>query len=215
MPNGTSSSARWPGLEAQVAAIADDIAYDNHDIDDGLRAGLLILDELVDAADRRAAVGRDRRAPSGHFDREAPARAGPRHDRHDGRRRPRRDRAPRRAMLASRRSTTSAPPAGRWPASRKRSATEERDAQALPLRAALRSRRSSSRSAGGGARRRRPRRRLSRRSRRCCRQDWQRGGDPLEQLRTIGDFIAGMTDRFAIARHEELVGPVNLPAARI
>jgi dGTPase len=30
-------------------------------------------------------------------------------------------------------------------------------------------------------------------------------------LRAIGDFIAGMTDRFAIARHEELVGPVNLP----
>ena len=29
--------------------------------------------------------------------------------------------------------------------------------------------------------------------------------------RTIGDFIAGMTDRFAIARHEELVGPVDLP----
>ncbi|MCW3835831.1 deoxyguanosinetriphosphate triphosphohydrolase [Sphingomonas canadensis] len=33
-------------LEAQVAAIADDIAYDNHDIDDGLRAGLLSLDQL-------------------------------------------------------------------------------------------------------------------------------------------------------------------------
>jgi dGTPase len=43
---------------------------------------------------------------------------------------------------------------------------------------------------------------------------WQRGGDELQQLRTIGDFIAGMTDRFAIARHEELVGPVNLPASR-
>src|SRR5207253_649090 len=40
--------ATWPSLEAQVAAIADDIAYDNHDIDDGLRAGLLQLDELIE-----------------------------------------------------------------------------------------------------------------------------------------------------------------------
>ena len=38
----------WPGLEAQLAAVADDIAYDNHDIDDGLRAGLFVLDDLVD-----------------------------------------------------------------------------------------------------------------------------------------------------------------------
>ena len=34
-------------LEAQVAALADDIAYDNHDIDDGLRAGFLELDDLL------------------------------------------------------------------------------------------------------------------------------------------------------------------------
>lgn len=39
--------ASHASLEAQVAAIADDIAYDNHDIDDGLRAGLLTLDQLL------------------------------------------------------------------------------------------------------------------------------------------------------------------------
>jgi len=40
--------AAWPSLEAQVAALADDIAYDNHDIDDGLRSGFLNLDELLE-----------------------------------------------------------------------------------------------------------------------------------------------------------------------
>jgi dGTPase len=36
----------FASLEAQAAAIADDIAYDAHDIDDGLRAGLFTLDDL-------------------------------------------------------------------------------------------------------------------------------------------------------------------------
>lgn len=54
----------WPSLEAQVAAISDDIAYDNHDIDDGLRAGFLNLEELLEqpfVADRWRDV--DRRYP--------------------------------------------------------------------------------------------------------------------------------------------------------
>ena len=37
---------RQPGLEAQIANVADEIAYNNHDVDDGLRAGLLSLDLL-------------------------------------------------------------------------------------------------------------------------------------------------------------------------
>jgi dGTPase len=36
----------YASLEAQIAAIADDIAYDAHDIDDGLRAGLFVVDDL-------------------------------------------------------------------------------------------------------------------------------------------------------------------------
>lgn len=61
-PRGSISSAGWAleaqdalwpleldsfaGLEAQVAALADDIAYNAHDLDDGLRAGLLDLDQV-------------------------------------------------------------------------------------------------------------------------------------------------------------------------
>ncbi len=36
------------GLEAQLANLADEIAYNNHDVDDGLRAGLIALDDLCE-----------------------------------------------------------------------------------------------------------------------------------------------------------------------
>src|SRR5690606_13164893 len=39
---------RQPSLEAQIANIADEIAYNNHDVDDGLRAGLMTLGQLTD-----------------------------------------------------------------------------------------------------------------------------------------------------------------------
>jgi dGTPase len=38
----------WPGAEAQIAALSDDIAYNNHDIDDGLRAGLFTLADICE-----------------------------------------------------------------------------------------------------------------------------------------------------------------------
>jgi dGTPase len=49
---------RQPSLEAQLANLADEIAYNNHDVDDGLRSGLISLEQLdavpVFARNRRA-----------------------------------------------------------------------------------------------------------------------------------------------------------------
>jgi dGTPase len=37
---------RQPGLEAQLANLADEVAYNNHDVDDGIRAGLITIEDL-------------------------------------------------------------------------------------------------------------------------------------------------------------------------
>ncbi len=57
--------AQYASAEAQAAALADDIAYNNHDIDDGLRAGLIAIEDLADVP------------LAGPFVREVLARPGP------------------------------------------------------------------------------------------------------------------------------------------
>lgn len=55
LPNGLDSIpaiadlrlSSHAALEAQVAAIADDVAYNSHDIDDALRAGLIVLEDMI------------------------------------------------------------------------------------------------------------------------------------------------------------------------
>lgn len=43
---GAAAAPRQPGMEAQLANLADEIAYNAHDIDDGVRSGLLTLEQL-------------------------------------------------------------------------------------------------------------------------------------------------------------------------
>lgn len=43
-------TGKQPSLEAQIANVADEIAYNNHDVDDGLRSGLITLDQLSEVS---------------------------------------------------------------------------------------------------------------------------------------------------------------------
>ena len=202
----------WAGLEAQIAAISDDIAYDNHDIDDGLRAGLLDLDELLslplvkrlwDAiADRHPGLSTERRQRAlvrdmiGYMVGDVLAET------------------ERRVREAGVTSIAGVRGAGR-PLSgfSEPLAAEERELKRflyarlydLPELKPVRKEAERVVANLAGAYRSDPK---------LLPEWWQRGGDRIQQLRTIGDFVAGMTDRFAIARHEELVGRVNLPAGR-
>jgi dGTPase len=197
----------WPGLEAQVSAIADDIAYDNHDIDDGLRAGLLDIDELIEmplVARLWQAIG----------------------ERHPGISTEKRQRALVRDMIGTM--------VGDVLAETKRRVSDCGVETIDDVRAADRQLAGFSEDLAVAERalkrflyarlydlpELRPVRieadRVVANLAAAYRADpsllpelWQSGGE-----RGIGDFIAGMTDRFAIARHEALVGPVNLPAGR-
>ena len=202
----------WAGLEAQVAAIADDIAYDNHDVDDGLRAGLLDLEELIELpiaarlwreiGERHPGISQERRQRAlvrdmiGHMVGDVLAETGDR-VREAGVKTSDGVRAAGRSLVGFSDAT----------------AIEERGLKQFlyerlygaPQLAAIREQAQSVVANLAAAYRADPA---------LLPAAWQRGADQVERIRTIGDFIAGMTDRFAIARHEELVGPVKLPRDR-
>ena len=201
----------WPSLEAQVAAVSDDIAYDNHDIDDGLRAGLLELGEVVEAplvAEGWAAVSR--RWPSvvqdrliGELIREqigrmvndviaesrrriaeaAPANID------DVRRQSRPLVAFSDAMAAEERALKRFMYARLYHHPRQRGISAQAGAVVAGLAAAYLS--DSSLLPGHW-------------------RDALPEGEPA-RTRHIGDFIAGMTDRYALARYRELIGPIDMP----
>jgi dGTPase len=200
---------RWPSLEAQVAAVADDIAYDNHDIDDGLRARLLDLDELIEVPIVKGHwADIERRHPGLSIDKKLRALV--------------RDQigtmvgdligeTRRRIEESGVESVEEVRSAGRQLAGFSEELAEKErvlkrflydrlyNASALvPVRV------EAQRVVAGlfAAYRDDPSQ---------LPEGWRRDEDAVQRLRTIGDFIAGMTDRFAVARHEELVGPVDLP----
>jgi len=204
--------ASWPSLEAQVAAISDDIAYDNHDVDDGLRAGLLDLDELLQLSlvwRLWDAIG----------------------ERHPGIPLEKQQRALVRDMIGVMVEDVLAETARRITEAGIESLDEVRAAghQLAGFSAALAEEERElkrflyDRLYGSSELElvRHEAERVVTNLAAAYRDDpsrlpspWHDGSSGIEQLRTIGDFIAGMTDRFAIARHEELVGPVHLPADR-
>ena len=198
----------WPSLEAQIAAVADDIAYDNHDIDDGLRAGLIRFDDLLDVpmVERHWRAIRER---SGELPPDKMQRALVR------------DQigtmvgdvlaeTQRRVNQSGVRTIDDIRSAGRQLAGFSPSlAAEEKALKRFlhdrvynaPELVAVREEAIRVVSNLASAYRSDPL---------LLPSEW-RAEEGVQQVRRIGDFIAGMTDRFALRRHEELVGPVGLP----
>jgi dGTPase len=202
----------WPGLEAQVAAISDDIAYDNHDIDDGLRSGILELGELLElplVARLWRAIGE--RHP--HITLEKRQRALVR-DMIAAMVEDVLAETPRRVSESGVTSVEEVRRAGRMLAGLSDGfAADERELKRLLYARLYESseleavRREAERVVTNLAA-------AYRNDPKLLPEPWRGATSELDRLRTIGDFVAGMTDRFAIARHEDLVGPVSLPAAR-
>ena len=200
----------WPSLEAQIAAIADDIAYDNHDVDDGLRAGLFDIDQLCSvplvARNWASVVARYPSAPVDRLPRELV-----------------RDQIGRMVNDVLEETRRRIASVGVETAADVRSAgmalatfSDGMAAEEQRLKAFLwekmynappvRTVKVQAQAVVAGLFQH------YREDPRHLPPEWQpTGRDEVETLRSIGDFIAGMTDRYAIGRYEALIGPAALP----
>ncbi|HEX8063533.1 MAG TPA: deoxyguanosinetriphosphate triphosphohydrolase [Allosphingosinicella sp.] len=200
----------WPSLEAQVAAVADDIAYDNHDIDDGLRAGLFTLADLLEVP----LIARAWTEVRARFPDIDEARLVPELVRDqiglmvgDVLEETSRRLADARVETADEVRGAGRALAGFSPGMAAEEAVLKRFLHARMYNAppviAVREKAQQVVANLFGAYRDDPGQ---------LPPEWREAqAGEIARLRAIGDFIAGMTDRYAVRQHRELVGPVELP----